>query len=362
MNTPDYSKIYDVSASEKVYKLIKGKKLKHIQSAGLFFYEGKTGRTFFCSWEDFLNKETKHHPLSKEFISRYEFKGYAYLIKDVKTIVDNSSSSKKFSKEIEQARIITNVFLNEEQEEEKEEEDMNKLIKDTGATFEVLDPEKFLSVSESKEFFRLNKSAKTKYAWYENKSNGEVFVTLEFYKNTDYSNDDINWLSHNYKYLYFAFEKNGAPIELTPSPQVKEKKTKQKPVEKTEQLNVIKTEKVSQSSSKILMGMVIQKMIVHNGVSSDEFLNIDVCKRLWILQFEGFDGWNWYIDKESKKSVFCTHESLTDGHTFVCKAYRKCDFKDIDELYSLVRTNIKSEEDVKQIVNAVIYERRFNRV
>lgn len=243
--------------------------------------------------------------------------------KEVIAIEERYCGKKKVI-QIEQAEII--------------EEDMAKVIVETNATVEKLEPSKFLSVDESKAYFKSNNGkARSKYAWYENKITFERFVALEFYKNIDYEQKDIDWLSTKYTYLYYAFEKNGTPLLI------------QEPVKATKK-NGTGEKKIAQSSAKINTGNTVTIF-----EDANKYLSLPVSKRLWILQRVGAEGWSWFIKGAgAKANIFLAPNGKEGESKFLCKAYLKEDYSGLHEM----SLGIEDEIQIKHIVNGYIYERR----
>ncbi len=355
MTVPNYNIFFDVDVCKYIYSLVVSKKINTVECSYCFFFDNQKQRLYIRG----ITEKTKgyEHPLdSKEFVKRYTFICFAYKIKDVEASSLTPPGGKR--KPIKMKDVLSRRKIISIKEEYEEEEMIVKQITDTGATVEKLDSDKYLSVQECKDFFK-NTKGKTKYAWYEDKETGEQFVCLELYKNTDYSTEDIDFLSTKYKYLFFAFEKNGAPVpSLLDTPQPQQKK-KAEPKAKPEAGEKLVATKASQSSSKILSGVISSEVFQYGMHTSNDFLNLTVSKILWILRHEGFDGWSFFLDNQVRKGqIYLCHNSQAEGKSFICKTYLKSSYIELSNLIEACGLTIADEKETKVLVNAYLYEQR----
>lgn len=329
--------IYPVYVCRKIEKLLENKKILPIEHSGYIFKDLKKENVYKVYQASSLGLACKIN------LKEYEFISYAYSESNVtQASLKEKVTVKKVTRNPINMKDVK-AWLKEDgsQIETVEEEQMPKVISDTGAKPIIQFPGKFLSIEECKELFKLNRSSKTKYSWYLDLNTKEEIVALDFYKNTDYSQADIDWLYTQYKHLYFAFEKNGNEEQpLFNEARLIENKNK---VDKPKNTKSNTPVKVAQSSKKIGSGVILER----EGV-----LPIEICRRLWIIfsDSEKDDSTLSWWSKDKK--VFCDDSKLKDA-TFVSKVYLKKDFEGID--YGL-NVNQLSEPEVKHLVNSYIYE------
>lgn len=336
------SEYYDYNVCEHIYNLSwLGEKYHHPESNGYFFEDRLSGDIVFM--ESLPEIQPPYNPIDTTFRDRYIFKCYAYkkqaVKESAKRIVTKTKKPLKFE-DIEKLVIKSYEKIKEEKKVKEYEDEMAKEIKDTGVKVVKLNSSDFLSVDASKELFRKNSKAKTKFAWYECKITFDRFVALEFFKDGDLSTADIDWLGTQYRYLYMAFEVNGAALELVSEP-VKISK-KKKDIEKSS----ISTEKVAQSSQKITQGKITN--------SNSDLLPIYICRRLWILSKTSQSNWNWYmLGVGRNSSIFPAEEGKQGEATMICRAFLKTEFEGLFELCE----GLEEENVIKHIVNAYFFER-----
>lgn len=336
--------IYSVYVCKKIEKLLDNRKILHIERSGTIYKVLKDGEYKFIlhkvllhTWQPYL---TDLYENVERICDAYsEFNVTQASLKETVTV-------KKVKKHPINMKDV-NIWIKEDnlKIETVEEEIMPKVIKDTGAKPVIQFPGKFLTVEQSKEIFKANKTSKTKYSWYLDLKTNEEVIALDFYKNTDYSQEDIDWLYTQYKHIYFAFEKNGNEEKpLFDEAKLFDNKKAEKEILSPNSKKSKKVKTVAQSSKKIGSGLIVEK----EGV-----LPIEICRRLWIIFGESDkddSSLSWW---SKEKRVFCDDSKLNEAN-FVSKVYLKENFLGIDYEVDVSQLN---EQEVKHLVNSYIYER-----
>lgn len=222
----------------------------------------------------------------------------------------------------------------------EEQAEMVRKIVDTGARLEEQEASNFMSQEESISFYRQYK-IKTNYAYYKHKETSDITIAIDMYKDDRFSMEDINFLSQIYQGLGVAYRSDvSVPLAVDNKPgRVKAVKETQPELVK-ENNREGKGDVVSQASRKLKQ---------YNVISNEEFLDMQVSKRLWVAG-ETDTTHEWRIGDND--TLYIAESSKKSDDPMACLAHKREDYPDLVGLPKL------TDGVLRHIVNAEIYDKR----